>query len=317
MNRYKFLDIYRGLAALFVFFYHIRYQINLASVFDNFWIFTDFFFVLSGFIISYNYKYILNLNDFLSFLKKRLLRIYPLHFIVSCIFLLKYVLIDSNYEMGSFLNNVFLLNSIFYNYKNLYNQPSWSISAEFIIYLFFSFYLYFSSKTNFKLILVFSLVLIFITLTFVLNQSISETNNLAFIRCGVSFFYGVSVEFFFRKNKSHFKTFLFFIFFILIGFIFKLNLYYLIILFFGLIIHFTKHFELKDTFLSRYLLLLGSISYSVYMLQSILIYLFVVMFGSEWGANIFIFILIFLLLISYFSYKIIEVNLTNKLKKLL
>ena len=317
MHRYKILDIYRGMAALFVFFYHIRYQINLVDVFENFWIFTDFFFVLSGFIISYNYKFIHNINDFFSFIKKRFLRIYPLHFIITIIFLLKYVIIDDQLEITSFLNNIFLLNSIHYDYINLYNQPSWSISAEFIIYIFFAFYLFISTKFNLKIILALFIVVLFVSLTFILNQSISETNNLAFIRCGVSFFYGLSVELFFREKKSITSLLIFFIFFIFFGLFFKLSTYYIIIYFFGIIIHITKHFEIRNTYVIRFLHLLGSISYSLYMLQSILIYIFVVAFGSKWQISHFIFILITLIITSYISYNVIENKLTQKLKKLL
>ena len=140
---------------------------------------------------------------------------------------------------------------------------------------------------------------------------------MAFIRCGVSFFYGVSLELFFREKKLFFDTCFFFIFYILVGFLFKLNFYYLIILFFGLIIHFTKNIEPKETYLSRFLLLLGSISYSVYMLQSILIYFFMFTFGSKWDLSQFFIIFIILIIVSYFSYKIIEIKLTKKIKKLL
>ena len=42
----------------------------------------DFFFVLSGFVISLNYFYKLNdFNIFFDFIKKRFLRLYPLHFL--------------------------------------------------------------------------------------------------------------------------------------------------------------------------------------------------------------------------------------------
>ncbi|PQA60213.1 hypothetical protein C5O19_11525 [Siphonobacter curvatus] len=47
-------------------------------------LFVDFFFVLSGFIIGYNYPYIETQESFQSFLTKRFYRIYPLHFFYCC-----------------------------------------------------------------------------------------------------------------------------------------------------------------------------------------------------------------------------------------
>ena len=88
----------------------------------------DFFFVLSGFVIALNYKNILFSQSILiSFIKKRFLRLYPLHFIMLIIYLilefLKYQFEKetgfeanepafSTSNLSSFVSNLFLLQGL-------------------------------------------------------------------------------------------------------------------------------------------------------------------------------------------------------------
>ena len=108
-----------------------------------------FFFTLSGFVIFYNYHDRLKeFNDLLGFVKKRFLRLYPLHFFFLIIFLLIEALrlilsskfnISSNVEpfvtnnFQAFISNIFLLQTFLH--ENTFNTPSWSISAEFYTYI--------------------------------------------------------------------------------------------------------------------------------------------------------------------------------------
>ena len=85
------LDALRGLAAILVMFYH--YDINyLPSFLSDFflirqgWIFVDFFFVLSGFVIAYNYSFQFNKITLFKFIKLRFIRIYPLLFFSVIVF---------------------------------------------------------------------------------------------------------------------------------------------------------------------------------------------------------------------------------------
>ena len=75
-----------------VVFYHYPESYLPEFVFDNFfirqsWSFVDFFFVLSGFVISYNYPSLSSVNDFFIYIKKRLIRLYPLLFFTTTVFL--------------------------------------------------------------------------------------------------------------------------------------------------------------------------------------------------------------------------------------
>ena len=79
------LDGLRGFCSLMVVFYHYPQSFLPDFIFRNFfiresWSFVDFFFVLSGFVISYNYSTLSNPNDFWLYIKKRIIRLYPLLF---------------------------------------------------------------------------------------------------------------------------------------------------------------------------------------------------------------------------------------------
>ena len=74
------LDGLRGICSLMVVFYHYGETLIPDFIFNNFiirqsWSFVDFFFVLSGFVIVYNYKNLCNVHDFWLYLKKRFIRL--------------------------------------------------------------------------------------------------------------------------------------------------------------------------------------------------------------------------------------------------
>ena len=80
----KSLESLRGLAAVGVVFFHFR----MHSSFDNrfvqdLWLMVDFFFVLSGFVMTLAYAdRLANRRQFFEFAKKRFFRLYPLHILV-------------------------------------------------------------------------------------------------------------------------------------------------------------------------------------------------------------------------------------------
>src|SRR5437762_9602227 len=83
MERFVVLDSWRGIAACLVALFHLDAYSHLYGVpfLRNSWLFVDFFFVLSGFVIAANYQQRL-LEGFGvgRFLLLRLGRLYPLHF---------------------------------------------------------------------------------------------------------------------------------------------------------------------------------------------------------------------------------------------
>src|SRR5258705_13801306 len=82
MERFVVLDSWRGIAACLVALFHLDAYSHLYDVpfLRNSWLFVDFFFVLSGFVIAANYQQ--RLRDGFGvgrFLLLRLGRLYPLH----------------------------------------------------------------------------------------------------------------------------------------------------------------------------------------------------------------------------------------------
>ncbi|NIJ53654.1 acyltransferase family protein [Dyadobacter arcticus] len=156
-HRFEVLDIFRGLFASLVFLYHLspfaKTPVINNSFVANADMFVDFFFVLSGFVIAYSYQAISTIDEVKLFLKKRFLRIYPLHLFMLILFvavefaknmLTTFVKVnnpnDPDNNIFTFITSLFLLNStpIFDPKDVSWNIPSWSISAEMIAYIIFA-----------------------------------------------------------------------------------------------------------------------------------------------------------------------------------
>ncbi|OPZ00323.1 hypothetical protein A5906_19100 [Bradyrhizobium sacchari] len=105
------------------------------------YLFVDFFFVLSGFVIASNYRARLAEGFGAGrFLALRLGRIYPLHLVT----LLLFIPIDAAKDgigpnlLQAVVTNVLLLQGLGVNPQNWLNFASWSISAEFAAYVTFA-----------------------------------------------------------------------------------------------------------------------------------------------------------------------------------
>lgn len=213
------------MAALIVVLYHIKaylYQYESASMFS--WIYNkgylavDFFFILSGFIIAYNYKKTfeqkLHGNNYLIFVIKRFARIYPLHlFILLC-----YLLVPAAYYMsGRPLNNElytvdafiakFLLVDLWFvgmNFWESWNVPSWTISGEMFAYLTFPFLCAFiqQRKIAVAFLFLFSVSVIAISYESLGSRSLGDgISELGLLRCLCEFICGVCVYVFHHNFK--------------------------------------------------------------------------------------------------------------------
>lgn len=154
----------RGIAALAVVVYHFSGNflpnLDLASttgLVSKGYLWVDFFFVLSGFILSHAYadrfRDRVTWASFRAFIDARFARIYPLHFLVLIGFLLleltKLALIDLEWGQRvdqpfgesknayGFVLNVLLLQTSGLQAYPTWNGPAWSIGAEFVAYLLF------------------------------------------------------------------------------------------------------------------------------------------------------------------------------------
>jgi peptidoglycan/LPS O-acetylase OafA/YrhL len=106
------------------------------------------FFMLSGFVLAYNYAdrfASLSLSAVARFLCLRLARIYPVH-LVSLLAVavmvwmsgrLSYQLTDGGYTSRNFVLNLLLVQTWVPDFNLNWNYPSWSISSEWFAYLAF------------------------------------------------------------------------------------------------------------------------------------------------------------------------------------
>ena len=144
MQRINKLDGLRGLFALFVVLFHFNINNAPAALVNNFfvresYIFVDFFFILSGYVISLSYADSLtNLKSFRKFLLKRFIRLYPL--LLFSTFMYWYFvhpfLDTTNIHLA--LDTLLLTNATPLLGTGIgMNYPSWSISSEMISYIVF------------------------------------------------------------------------------------------------------------------------------------------------------------------------------------
>ncbi len=152
------LETFRGAFALVIVLHHLKINtfIHTSNFIQNGGLVVDFFFVLSGFIIAYNYLGKINSKkEVIAFQKKRFYRLYPLHLLTLIIFIfiemlklfaIRYTNFEPTYLPFDSFNNYYSLVSNFFLlhgwYGWSYNLPSWSISTEFYTYLIFALIIY-------------------------------------------------------------------------------------------------------------------------------------------------------------------------------
>lgn len=154
--RYEALDGWRGGCALLVALHHFQISSHLIDLplVRNGYLFVDFFFVLSGFVISHTWgQRIRQAVDFRRFMIRRFARVWPLHAVVLSLFVtmeagkavtmgVARVSADNPPFTGdtdpvAVLTNVLLVHSLGLHDRATWNFPSWSISTEFYTYAVF------------------------------------------------------------------------------------------------------------------------------------------------------------------------------------
>lgn len=148
-NRFEALDGWRGVCACLVvlFHFHGHSPIYTTALVRNSYLFVDFFFVLSGFVIAWNYAN--RLDDWPGvkrFLFLRLGRVYPLHlFMLLCFVAYETLRLLSNPDAftgpnspTAVITNLLLVQSMGVHDSLTWNGPSWSISTEWWTYVTFA-----------------------------------------------------------------------------------------------------------------------------------------------------------------------------------
>jgi len=213
-HRFEVLDIFRGIFASMVVFFHMApfsdTVILKNSFIDNSDLFVDFFFVLSGFVITYTHQRMQAAADMGTFYKKRFFRLYPLHLIMLLIFVgiesVKHLfaghiqvnqLNNTNNNVLTFFSNLFLIHSVKLPGVTdvSWNIPSWSISAEMICYILFGIVVWLIHRANIYKArnLVYALVVVIAFVIFYNVQTVFELTrsfDWGFLRAWIGFFLG-------------------------------------------------------------------------------------------------------------------------------
>lgn len=202
VNRIVYLDGLRGIAALAVAVMHFPLQnvITFNPLIENSYLFVDFFFVLSGFIIAKLYNESI---DRKRFIKHRIARIAPVFYLTllfgvileSLKFLLTSITTTEPFQgsnnVYALLREIMMIHALPFFNNSSFNPPNWSISAEFFAYFFFAAIMTASFKQRFIvwLIIFFSC---FAYAPFVTD--LSDAHNLALYRCFFGFSCGTLIS---------------------------------------------------------------------------------------------------------------------------
>jgi peptidoglycan/LPS O-acetylase OafA/YrhL len=213
-THFRVLDAWRGVAALLVALFHLNLYGAIYSLefVRNAYLFVDFFFVLSGFVITHSYADRLGtIVDLRLFAIKRLGRLWPLHATV----LLAFVVVESikaalaargaSFYLPPFTGanslNTLPMNLIFAQSFGLaehltWNAPSWSICAEFWTYLVFAVMLFVVARwfggvgLATDCFFAFMVAGSFLALEIKSQHGIDASYDLGFVRCLYGFLVG-------------------------------------------------------------------------------------------------------------------------------
>jgi peptidoglycan/LPS O-acetylase OafA/YrhL len=171
----------------------------------NGYLMVDFFFVLSGFVIAYNYAdRLTDTRSTVRFMWLRFWRLYPLHFFMLAVFVTiegaKYLLpaqtlaqpiLLTGAGAASVIANILLLQGI-YNYGGPgFNQPSWSVSVEFLTYPIFALVACVARGTRVLAIVSAAIAGAALLVLALRSGSLNQLYGFALVRCLLGFFLGV------------------------------------------------------------------------------------------------------------------------------
>jgi peptidoglycan/LPS O-acetylase OafA/YrhL len=195
----------------------------IQSIITKGWLGVDLFFILSGFVISYVHQ-----NDFLHldrdsisrFLKLRIARIYPAHFIATIV-LIPVVIgatqfsiytfpegADSQYTLSKLFYSLLLINGWGFPGSIGWNVPSWSVGSEWFAYLCFPFIAFIYNKIKnpwLHLAMIFTIFSCMVVLAIVLNdmQKYMLDEYLSLTRITSEFLVGCSLYNIHVNLKNH------------------------------------------------------------------------------------------------------------------
>lgn len=343
-DRVEQLDGLRGIFSILVIAHH--HNAFKDSVFyNNFFVinsslFVDFFFVLSGFVIAMNYiGRIRTSGDFVTFLKKRFIRLYPLLFYTEVVFILANLAgqesamknagnLGMEYYLSTALDTLTFMGStpVFGSWMSI-NYPAWSISAEMVSYFVFGIVVLLLPRFKYACFA----VIILVSVLFIISKGeYLLAYDYGFVRGLLCFCIGIYTHLLLSKKRFHLSAFeIPFLIFLVAALYFtqhwNLNLWKLafpIIFSIGIVIFASSDGRISQLLSSRPFQYLGKISYSIYLNHAlVLILVNVILFrmlkspATEFMIGISLLTSIILtILYSHFTYEFIEKRLGKYLK---
>ena len=206
----------RGIAAFLVFLFHFHHWIRSPLTDNAFvlngYLWVDFFFILSGFVIFHSYaEKVRSWAEIRQFIVRRFARLYPLHLFTLFVFVgfeyfaclvkrpagavVSTTVVFFMKHYRSFVANLMLATSMHLSNGLSYNFPSWSIGAEFYTCILFALAVRFAGgHGNHRRFFAVSFVLAVSGYVFFYQmlKTLDLTFNFGFLRCLAGFCLGVS-----------------------------------------------------------------------------------------------------------------------------
>lgn len=212
-ERFEALDSWRGICALAVAVFHFSFLLKADFlrnlIMTNAYLFVDFFFVLSGFVVCHAYRDRLDRpRAFSGFVLRRFGRLWPLHGTVLLAMMLMVMAInlaghhpdkftihaaDGGYSLFALVLHTGLLTSVGL-YGNAWNSPAWSIGAELYTYLLFAAVVIVAGRRLLGAALALVAAATLALLIFA-PAYMNSTADFGLIRCVAGFFTGVAAYF--------------------------------------------------------------------------------------------------------------------------
>ncbi|HMH23165.1 MAG TPA: acyltransferase [Puia sp.] len=363
-KRIEILDSFRFVAIISVIFFHYTYRWTVPYNSTNLYPYGDFFgnsfrygnngvqffFIISGFVISYTLE---NTSDLSAFFKNRFIRLFPPILFWSIITYLVFIILDNahlfstSHQLKNFLPSLTFINpkiweTIFKTKFDWLNGSYWSLWIEVQFYFISSILFFINKKNFFRNILVLTVIMIlqnyilihflpskriellsptlfsFVSSWSYANQVVNIASYIAFFTMGVIFHhlykrYPISL-----RSLAGLCAVFIPVYILFSGIIIEARIiYFVMITLFLLMIYKRSYLSFLENPLFRRI---GVISYSVYLAHEHIGVLLINKYGGylgNWSPLCVLIMPVLIILSAELSYRLVEQKVARQLKKLL